>query len=182
MKSSLSKLRIEFASRMSGLILDCGSGEGIYHSYLKEHGDIVSLDLDINNLLKLDGNKIRASFLWLPFKNNVFDSLWACAVIEHITENCIPEFIRIVKDGGQIAILTPNRLSPIDLFRRLLRMRNWYSHEGHIRLYSVGELEKFGKVYGEIRFIPILGDFFRKHARLSHSILLYIQVKKLAKT
>ena len=181
MKSALSKLRIEFASSMSGLILDCGSGEGVYQPYLKRHGDVVSLDLDVDNLRKLDGNKVRASFLMLPFKDNAFDSLWACAVIEHVTEDCIPEFIRVVKDGGQIAVLTPNRLSPIDLIRRLLRLRTWYSPEGHVRLYSVGELEKYGKVYGEIRFIPILRIFFRKHPRLSHSILLYIQVEKMEK-
>jgi len=125
MRSVLSDLRIEFASHMSGLILDCGSGEGVYRSFLK--GNIISLDIDINELRKLDGERIQASVLRLPFKDETFDSLWACALIEHVSEDCTPELIRIVKNGGQIAILTPNRLSPIDLIRRLLRMHNWYS-------------------------------------------------------
>lgn len=181
MRSLLSELRIEFASRMSGLILDCGSGEDAYKPYLG--GAVVSLDVDINALRKSDGERVQASVLKLPFKDGVFDSLWACALIEHVSEECVPELIRVVKNGGQLAILTPNRLSPIDLIRRSLGMHNWYSPEGHVKLYSVGELERYcimyeGKIYGEIRFIPILRNFFRLHPRLSHSILLHIRKNK----
>jgi len=86
---SFNELRIDFASRMSGLILDCGSGEGVYHSYLK--GNVVSLDVDIEALHKSKGQRARASVHRLPFKDEVFDSLWACAIIEHVTEECIPE-------------------------------------------------------------------------------------------
>lgn len=172
MRSELSNLRIEFASRMSGMILDCGSGDGVYHQYLK--GNIVSLDIDIDALHKIEGARIIASVHKLPFKDNAFDSVWACAIIEHVIDDCIPEFIRVVKKGGQLAILTPNRYSPIDIIRRFFRMHTWYSCEGHVRLYSVKELEKYGKVYGEIRFIPILSKIFRSNPRLSHSILLYI--------
>lgn len=178
MESVLSELRIEFASRMSGLILDCGSGDGIYMPYLK--GNVISLDIDTNALYKLDGERIQASASMLPFKSDVFDNIWACAVIEHISEDCIPELVRVVKNGGHVAILTPNRLSPIDVIRRLLKMYNWYSHEGHVRLYSVGELEKYCKtykykIYGEVRFMPILRHIFRSHPRLSHSVLVYIE-------
>lgn len=173
MKSILTNLRIEFATKMSGLILDCGNGEGIYRQYLK--GDVIQLDIDINELKKLEGHRVLASVHKLPFKNDVFDSIWGCAIIEHVKEDCIQELIRVSKRGGQLAILTPNRLSPIDIFRRLIKITNWYSYEGHVRLYSVGEIEKYGDVYGEVSFIPFLDKFFRLFPRLSHSIMLYIK-------
>jgi len=161
---------------MSGLILDCGCGEGLYTPYLK--GDVVFLDLDFGALSKLEGKRVQASVVNLPFKDDTFDSLWGCAIIEHVREDCIPEFIRVVKDGGQVALLTPNRYSPIDLVRRALGMWNWYSHEGHVRLYSVGELRKYGDVYGEIRSLPIFNGLSSRYPRLGHTILLHIRVKK----
>ena len=85
--------------------LDIGAGEGGYTHYLG--ADVVSLDLDYENLKRISGKKVLASAVHLPFPDNTFDGVWSCAVLEHVETNFIPEAIRVTKQGGTIYILNP---------------------------------------------------------------------------
>lgn len=179
MRTKVTKYRIRCANTLKGIILDLGAGEGSYTPYLR--GDIVSIDIDLDNLKNVSGEKIASSALMLPFSDNSFDGVWACAVLEHIKKNIIPEAIRVTKIGGVIYILTPNRKSPYDPLKRLFRLRDWYQTEGHVQLYSTSDLEKYGKVTGEVWWAPIVDQIARRIPFLGHTVMLKIEVNKKLK-
>lgn len=179
MKSKITKYRIRCANSLKGKILDLGVGEGSYTPYLK--GDLVSIDIDLYNLKKISGKKIASSALMLPFPDNTFNGIWSCSVLEHLVNNFIPEAIRVTKIGGVIYILTPNRNSPYDPIKRLLGLGDWSQPEEHVRLYSISELEKYGKIYGEVWWAPVLDKLARVIPFLGHSIMLKICVSNKIK-
>jgi SAM-dependent methyltransferase len=174
MHAKLTKYRIRCAKKLFGKILDIGAGEGAYSGYFGS--DFVSLDMDFENLKNLSGYKIMASAARLPFPANTFDCVWSCAVLEHVETNFIPEAIRVTKSGGVIYILTPNRYSPYDPLKRLFGYGDWWSNEGHVRLYSVRELRTFGKVWGEVWWAPVLDNIARIIPSLGHTLMLRIDV------
>jgi len=190
MFSKITKYRISCAKKLHGLILDLGAGEGDYTSYL--NGDVVSLDLDFTCLKSVRGLKVAGSALHLPFRNDTFDGIWSCAVLEHVEINYIPEAVRITKNGGTIYILTCNRNSPWDPIKRLFGYDDWWSDgrkvrsysagEGHVRLYSVGELRRFGKVTGEIWWAPGIDQIARYLPIIGHTRMLKIEVTQELKS
>lgn len=118
----------------------------------------------------------------LPFPDNTFNGIWSCSVLEHVVINFIPEAIRVTKIGGIIYILTPNRYSPYDPIKRLFGLDDWYtSDKGHVRLYSISELEKYGRIYGEVWWAPILDQVARVIPFLGHTIMLKICVSSKIK-
>ncbi len=174
MHAKLTKYRIRCAKELFGRILDIGAGEGGYTTYLGPN--VVSLDVDFENLNRLPGGRVLASAASLPFHDNAFDCAWSCAVLEHVETNYIPEVIRVTRPGGIIYILTPNRHSPYDPLKRLLGYGDWWSNEGHVRLYSVSELKTFGTVWGEVWWAPGLDQVARIIPALGHTLMLRINV------
>jgi SAM-dependent methyltransferase len=174
MHAKLTKYRIRCARKLFGKILDLGAGESIYTPYLGT--DVVSLDIDFANLKKNPGNKVLAKAEKLPFTEDSFNCVWSCAVLEHVKTNYIPEAIRVTKPGGVIFILTPNKHSPYDPLKRLLGYGDWWSNEGHVRLYSVSDLKLFGKVSGEVWWAPGLDLLARLLPSLGHTLMLRIDV------
>ena len=174
MRSKVTKYRVKCARKLYGKILDIGAGEGDYTSNL--NGDVVSLDPDFECLKDVQGLKVTASAVHLPFRDNTFDGIWSCAVLEHVEINFIPEAVRITKPGGTIYILTPNRNSPWDPVKRLFGYGDWWSNEGHVRLYSIGELRKFGKVWGEVWWAPGLDQISRIFPFFGHTLMLRVDV------
>ena len=157
MKSAVTRFRIEHASYMTGRVLDCGAGEGAYTKYLTNATSIMSVDVDQKALKALGTDYTVASADNLPFPDDSFDSVWACALVEHIEVDVIPELLRVCKLGGKIAILTPNRRSPFDPLKKFFGYRTWAEHTGHVHSWTVRELGQYGAVYGEVRFLPWLG-------------------------
>jgi len=174
MHAKITQYRIRCARKLQGNILDIGAGEGGYTNYLG--ANVVSLDLDLENLKNIPGKKVLASALHLPFPDNTFDGVWSCAVLEHVETNFIPEAIRVTKQGGTLFILTPNRHSPYDPLKKLCGLGDWWSNEGHVRLYSVRELRAFGKVCGEVWWAPVLDQLSRILPSLGHTLMLRIDV------
>lgn len=176
-KSAITPLRKLAAARMRGRVLDVGSGKGLWRMFLGS-SQVVRLDIDAKSLQGNWGEKVVGSAAHLPFANSSFDSVWACAVVEHVAADTIPELIRVTKPGGRLAILTPNKHSPKDWLRRLAGRPTWIEREGHVRLYGVGELRKYGPVRGEIWGLPFLDPLFRLLPWLGDTILLEITVRK----
>jgi SAM-dependent methyltransferase len=174
MKAKVTKYRIRCARKLSGRILDIGAGEGGYTKHLGS--GVVSLDLDYENLKNISGKRVLASAEYLPFPDDTFDGVWSCAVLEHVKTNYIPEAIRVTKPGGTIYILTPNRYSLYDPLKRILGYGDWWSNEGHVRLYSVSELRTWGKVWGEVWWAPGLDQLARIIPALGHTLMLRIDV------
>lgn len=174
MRSKVTKFRIKCAQRLRGRILDIGAGEGDYTACLGDQ--VISLDPDVENLRRIPGKKIVGSAVDLPFLDDTFDGVWSCAVLEHVAINYIPEAIRVTKPNGVIFILTPNRNSPYDPVKRILGYGDWWSPEGHVRLYSIDELKIYGKVWGEVWWIPGIDQISRYFSFLGHTLMLRIDV------
>ena len=174
MRSKVTRYRVKCAQELHGRILDIGAGEGHYTSYLR--GEVVSLDPDFENLSKVLSTKVVGSAEGLPFPDNTFDAIWSCAVLEHVKKNYIPNAIRVTKPGGIIYILTPNRNSLYDPIKRLFGFGDWWSNEGHVRLYAAHELRKYGKIWGEVWWAPGLDQVARVFPFLGHTLMLRIEV------
>lgn len=103
--------------------LDAGAGEN------KIVGQYDALDfkvgLDSRNPLANRKNFIRARLEALPFKNESFNLVSTRYVLEHLEmpELVWAEWRRILKPSGQVLVQTPNILSYISFFPRLLPYR-----------------------------------------------------------
>jgi SAM-dependent methyltransferase len=174
-RSLVTRYRKKCAQTLHGLILDCGGGIGDYLPYLK--GDVVSLDKEVDILRMLDhSEKVASDAEKLPFQDSVFDGVWACAVVQYVhLDVFIREAMRVTKAGGRILILVPNRGSIWDRVKKLLGMKTWWDQESIVKHYSVDELKQFGKVTGEIRFLPF-ESLFRPFPRLGHTLMLEVVV------
>ncbi|MCD4700152.1 MAG: class I SAM-dependent methyltransferase, partial [Phycisphaerae bacterium] len=103
MRSIGSKLRVKLASELSGRILDCGSGDDIFGSYLRRKGnEVISLDVDEKALKETPGTCVVASCAEMPFPDDYFDAVWSCAIIEHVEEESLPDMIRVTKPTGRV--------------------------------------------------------------------------------
>jgi SAM-dependent methyltransferase len=177
MKSKLSPLRISLARQLAGRILDCGSGEDLFGPHLRREGnDVISLDIDAEALKNIAGKTVQASCTDIPFPDDTFDAVWACAIIEHVKAETLPEMIRVTRPGGRLIAVTPNAHSPFDAVKRLLGMATWWENPGHVRLYTARELRCYGPVRGETRFLPHFGWFFRRFPEFAHVLVLNVRV------
>ncbi len=112
-----------------GNLLDIGCGTGYSSSLIAQTGKAV-VGLDLSHMFLCDGgykdkiNLIAADCSKLPFKEESFGFVGACAVIEHIPnlEEALTEMVRVLKPGGSIIIKSPNLLSPFIPVRALLNL------------------------------------------------------------
>jgi len=178
-QSIISKARRTLAKQMRGKILDAGCGDDLFGPYLRREGNtVISLDVDAEALRGVPGTKVVSGCSDMPFPDGYFDAVWACALIEHVAEDTIPEMIRVTREGGRIVIVTPNRRSPWDPLKLLTGLSTWRENEGHVRLYSSEELAWFGEVHGEVVFLPVqvARDFFWRHPNVGHTLIADIAV------
>ena len=176
-RSQLTRYRKQCARTLQGCILDCGGGIGDYLPYLD--GDVISLDREIKSLQMLDhAKRVVSDAEALPFPDDTFDNIWACAIVQYVRLDVfIREAVRVTKSDGRILVLVPNRKSPWDRIKKLWGMKTWSDQCGIVKQYSMDELSKYGKVTGEVRFLPF-EKFLRNFPRLGHTLMLEITVDK----
>ncbi len=83
-----------------GKILDIGSGPGFLEEKLPQ---AIALDVDLENLKKIEGTKMLASGDYLPFKSGAIETVF-CIDSVHLLKNT-KEIARVLRDGG-IAVIT----------------------------------------------------------------------------
>lgn len=179
MHSIVSKVRRALAGELTGRILDAGCGDDLFGPYLRRSGNtVIGLDLDAAALRGIPGTRVVASCADMPFADGYFDAVWACAIIEHVAADALPEMVRVTRDGGRIVAVTPNRRSPWDGLKRLVGLNTWYENAGHVRLYSTEELAGFGEVHGEVVFLPLpwARRLFWRHPNVGHTLILDVRV------
>ena len=106
-------------SRVSGFVLDCGCGRGLWSRKLREKGIIVvglELSLRTLKLCKMEGNcenLVHGSCSSLPFRDDIFDSALLIEVIEHLSRNwhdvATQEIRRVLRIDGTFVMTTPNK-------------------------------------------------------------------------
>ena len=96
-----------------GLLLNAGCGTGITSSFLKKQTNVINIDISERaikySLKRNNTNHIICDCSKLPFKDNIFDTIIADNVIEHIDNDfsVIIEFERTLKTEGTIILSVP---------------------------------------------------------------------------
>ena len=179
MHSKVSHVRKRLALELSGKILDAGCGDDLFGQCLRRVGNkVISLDLDEKAMRGIEGTGVIASCADMPFPDDYFDGVWACALIEHVAEDTLPEMVRVTRTGGRIIVVTPNRRSPWDPLKHMVGLSIWAQNEGHVRLYSSEELAFYGEVHGEAWFVPHAERFFWRHPNVGHTLILDVRVSE----
>jgi SAM-dependent methyltransferase len=88
---------------------------------------VVGCDVDLPGLRANEqvDDRVMAPLDALPFRAGTFDVIVCKFVIEHLTVpiRVFQEFLRVLKPGGIVAVLTPNRNSPFALVSVLVPFR-----------------------------------------------------------
>lgn len=129
--------KLEAHGVIRGDWLDCGCAEGFYSVALAERGaesvvgvDVIPERVEAAEELPHPANVSfeLASAETLPFDDGSFDGALVNEVLEHVTDerSSLLELARVLRPGGHLALLSPNR---------------WFPFEGHgARLPSGREL------------------------------------------
>jgi SAM-dependent methyltransferase len=158
-----------------GRWLDCGSAEGGFAAALPLFGasSVVAVDIEhprvVEGSTRPDGASVSfscAASEALPLREGTFDGVLLNEVLEHVDDEraTLREIHRVLRPGGHLVLMSPNRFFPFEghglelrhrslnwpvplvpwlpqrLFRRSLRARNYWPSQ-LVRLVEEGGLE-----------------------------------------
>lgn len=122
--------RVQVARTLFGTngnrVLDVGCGTG----FLKSLGATHAIGIDIRMSPAVT---VRASAENLPFRDRIFDLVFAGEVLEHLNApaQALNEWIRVLRTGGSLCLSTPNG--------RLVKLKG--NNPEHKHLFTAGDLE-----------------------------------------
>lgn len=134
-------------------ILDIGCGFGWFEYSVKNIvKKVIGIDINKYNIRKLKSefrskkvDFLVASALNIPFKDNFFDYVVSCEVIEHLPKNSekyfFKEIVRVLKPGGKFFMTTPYK----NIWSIFFDPAWWLIKHRH---YSYNELKKMTKNIG----------------------------------
>jgi SAM-dependent methyltransferase len=150
---------------LHGAWLDCGCADGGYTAALARFGaaSVIGIDPEVGRIEEAKrriGGDERLSFACapaeaLPFPSGSFDGVLLNEVLEHVADEAttLGEIHRVLRQGGHLALISPNRWFPFEghgmklgsrkveapipllpwlptrLARRFMRARNYWPHE-----------------------------------------------------
>jgi len=143
------------------IVVDIGCGSGVQLQEIGRKGYALAVGIDLSLNAALHGRKkaikntdfIIADVQHLPVKASCVDKIICAEIIEHVKEpdNLIKEISRVLKDGGEVVITTPNDRSVwgmYELFWDLFgRGRNY--GETHLRFFSESGLRSYFPAFSE---------------------------------
>lgn len=143
------------------IVVDIGCGSGVQLQEIGRNGYALAVGIDLNLNAALHGRKkaikntdfIIADVQHLPVKASCVDKIICAEIIEHVKEpdHLITEISRVLKDGGEVVITTPNDCSVwgmYELFWDLFgRGRNY--GETHLRFFSESGLRSCFPAFSE---------------------------------
>ncbi len=117
--------RLDQLNIIHGRWLDCGCADGGYASGLLERGasQVVGVDVEADRLAQAQARPYRASASFagavaegLPFPDATFDGVLMNEVLEHVIseQQSLREVFRVLRPGGYLALLSPNRWFPFE--------------------------------------------------------------------
>lgn len=159
-----------FGFYIKGNVLEIGCAEGNNTLFLKKRYGITDknmfcIELDFDRIKKAS-KKVNAYFVnadarFLPFKKEVFDSVYCSEVIEHLPSKkdhplLVDDIRRVLKHHAYTIITTPNK--PVyTLFRLLALKRNDPTHKSEICYFKFRKV--IGRTFKNMNIIGIFGVF-----------------------
>jgi SAM-dependent methyltransferase len=131
-------------------VLDAGCGRYLrFSKELSDRATVVGVDLDsvleTNNASAPFG--VRGDLGHLPFRSGYFDLVISRSVVEHLDDPpmVFREFARVLKPGGRVVILTPNKYDYVSL---IAAVTPYSVHRSLVsRIFSVPEDDVFRTLY-----------------------------------
>jgi ubiquinone/menaquinone biosynthesis C-methylase UbiE len=130
--------------RQGDVMLDagCGSGRVFQYHFDDTQRPRLIVGVDVTNEPRTNGNidaAARADLAHLPFHDRTFDIAISSHVAEHLVEpeRVFGELSRVLKPGGRLLILTPNRWHYVTVSSALmphafhLRYNQWRGIDAH---------------------------------------------------
>jgi SAM-dependent methyltransferase len=143
---------LQYLSHPCGLVLDAACGTAIDSYEINKLGfNVVSLDISkkrigagkeffFKYIPTFKPNFVIADIQYLPFRASSFDAIISSETLEHVPDDrrTLTGFQHILKPSGAIVLTVPfgTKLSKADL------------KEGHLRRYTLTDLEKLSKYCG----------------------------------
>ena len=132
----LAKLRDRGVLR--GAWLDCGSADGGYTAALARYGAdrVIGVDIDPGRVARARQASLAAeppvrfccaASEAMPFPNGAFDGVFMNEVLEHVGDEAatLAEVRRVLRAGGHLALMSPNRWFPFEGHGMRLFGREW---------------------------------------------------------
>ena len=159
-------------------VLDIGCGIGLGHDAISEMiKELHGVDVSAESLKLAKENNPGVSYanydgLKLPYESNAFDCAYAICVMHHVPkpqwEKFVEEMLRVVRPGGQIAVIEHNPINPgtqwivrnIELDRDAVLLTAWKSRN----LFRKAGATMIKVDY--TLFTPFAHSFFRKLDRI----------------
>jgi SAM-dependent methyltransferase len=131
------------------VLLDAGCGRGCTFLYRRRLPSVRVVGLDMSPYARDNPNldcQVRGNLEALPFPNASFDAVLSTHVAEHLAhpEAAFGEMARVLRPGGQLLLLTPNRRHYVPLLARFLPLG---LHTAVNRRRWLGEHDVFPTLY-----------------------------------
>ncbi len=131
-------------------LLDAGCGR--YTKFCRELSDTVRLvGIDLDSVLETDNRQepfwIRGDLGHLPLPSNCFDIIISRSVVEHLEDPSLVfrEFSRVLKPGGKVVIVTPNKYDYVSL---IAAATPYWLHRALVsKIFRVSEDDVFPTLY-----------------------------------
>ena len=96
----------------------CGAGNVALHKWLPDKINAIGVDVNLESLKRNTTYEslVLCDLEKLPFRNDTFDVITNCWVMEHLRnpDIVLAEFARTLKKGGALIILLPNLYNPVN--------------------------------------------------------------------
>jgi len=154
-------VRDSLGVKAGDIVVDIGCGSGVQLQEIGRTGYALAVGIDVSLNAALHGQKkaikntdfIIADAQHLPVKASCVDKIICAEIIEHVKEpdHLITEIARVLKDGGEVVITTPNDRSVWGMYEFFWdlfgRGRNY--KETHLRFFSESGLRSYFPAFSE---------------------------------
>jgi SAM-dependent methyltransferase len=143
--------------RLSGKVLDAGSGEGYGVDMMRKSGlDAYGIDLSpevVQRTCEKYGPYYKpGSIMQIPHPDQSFDAVTCMEVIEHVSESdaskALTEIRRVLKTGGELILSTPNVRNSTGSVVNDYHLKEYTSTEMTAKLEQAG--------YGDVTFFGLV--------------------------
>jgi ubiquinone/menaquinone biosynthesis C-methylase UbiE len=147
--------------KVSGKILDLGSGPGFFLDALEGHWEKFAVDtseFSLSNIQDPEVKKFKGELLEACFEENFFDAIYMGHTLDRLTnlKETLSELNRVLKPGGIICIVTPNFSS---LCAKVFKNKYRLLYSNHLVYFSPETLKQLFERNG-FKLIDIYYPFF----------------------